>query len=120
MNDLLIAIGGTGLVTTMLNRIVEGFFSRRRAKADAQRVEAESQRVVAEADHVDVSTLELLQRMYMDAMKEVRTLADEVRTQSDEVRALNKKVDACDEERRELLAKVDGLERKLGIVKEAL
>ena len=113
MNDLLIAIAGTGLITTMMNRIVEGFFSRRRAKAEAQRVEAESQRVVAEADHVDVSTLELLQRMYLDAMKEVRSLADEVRT-------LNKKVDACDEERQELLSKVEGLERKLGIVKEAL
>ena len=106
MNDLLIAIGGTGLITTVLNRIVEGFFSRRRAKVEAQRVEAETAAV-------DMGSMSELQRMYQEALGHWR---DAVEHAAECDKKLAQAVlDIADQEKR-----IQALEGKLNAAKEAL
>ena len=106
MNEVLIAIGGTGILTTLLNRIVEGFFSRRRAKADAQKVEAE---IVA----VDVDSMSELQRMYQEALGHWR-VAVEHAAECDKKLA-QAVLDIADQDKR-----IKILEEKLSAAKEAL
>ena len=106
MNEVLIAIGGTGLITTLLNRIAEGFFSRRRAKAEAQKVEAE---ITA----VDMDSMAELQRMYQEALGHWR-VAVEHAAQCDKKLALAV-LDIADQDKR-----IKVLEEKLTAAKEAL